>query len=75
MGADNQEEAAAVLGMHCFNEALQCYLVCTCKLRPPFFAWGGATLVGGGGGPAPAFAEPGWVGGVKCAGTQKRVGG
>ena len=39
MGADNQEEAAAVLGMHCFNEALQCYLVCTCKLRSPFFAY------------------------------------
>ena len=31
--------------------------------------------MGGGGGPAPAFAEPGWVGGVKCAGTHKRVGG
>ena len=73
--ADNQEEEATVLGMNCFNKALQCYsyLICTCKLRPPFFAWAGATQVGGGGGPAPAFAEPGWVG-VKCAGTQKWVG-
>ena len=43
---------AVVLGLH-----LQ-----TRSIRPPCFAWAGATLVGGGGGPAPAFAEPGWVG-------------
>ena len=42
-------------------QALQCYRTWFALANSDlhFFAWGGATLVGGGGGPAPAFAEPG----------------